>query len=34
MGVDQQLEKGIEVILQEMKSAPVTIPQPPSYPKR
>jgi tricorn protease len=33
-GVDQQLEKGIEVILQEMKSAPVTIPQPPPYPKK
>jgi tricorn protease len=33
-GVDSQLEKGIEVILQAMKSAPVSIPQPPPYPKK
>jgi tricorn protease len=33
-GVDEQLNKAIEVILQEMKSAPVTIPQPPPYPKK
>ena len=32
-GMDEQLNKAIEVILQEMKSAPVTIPQPPPYPK-
>jgi tricorn protease len=33
-GDDQQLDKAIEVILQEMKSAPVKLPPPPPYPKR
>ncbi len=33
-GIDEQLDKGIEVILQEMKAKPVTIPGPPPYPKK
>jgi tricorn protease len=33
-GVDQQLEKGIEVILQEMKNNPVKLPPPPPYPTK
>jgi len=33
-GIDEQLNKGIEVILQEMKARPVTIPEPPAYPKK
>jgi tricorn protease len=34
VGVDEQLNKAIAVIQQEMKSEPVKIPQPPPYPKR
>jgi tricorn protease len=33
-GLDDQLDKAIEVIQQEMKSRPVKIPPPPPYPKR
>jgi tricorn protease len=33
-GVDEQLEKGIEVILQEMKAGPVVLPPPPPYPTK
>ena len=33
-GVDEQLNKAIEVILKEMKAAPVRIPPPPPYPTR
>jgi tricorn protease len=33
-GVDEQLNKAIEVILQEMKSEPVKLPPPPPYPKK
>jgi tricorn protease len=33
-GVDEQLNKAIEVILEEMKSEPVKIPPPPPYPKK
>jgi len=33
-GIDEQLDKGIEVILQEMKAKPVTMPEPPPYPKK
>ncbi len=33
-GIDEQLNKAIEVILQEMKSVPVRIPPPPPYPKK
>ena len=33
-GVDDQLDKAIQVIQQEMKSRPVKIPPPPPYPKR
>ena len=31
-GVDQQLNKAIEVVLQELKENPVKIPPPPPYP--
>jgi tricorn protease len=33
-GIDEQLNKAIEVILEEMKSAPVRIPPPPPYPTK
>ena len=33
-GVDEQLEKGIEVILEELKKHPVKIPPPPPYPDK
>ena len=33
-GIDEQLNKAIEVILEEMKAAPVRIPPPPPYPKK
>jgi tricorn protease len=33
-GIDEQLNKAIEVIQQEMKAAPVRIPPPPPYPKK
>ncbi len=33
-GVDEQLNKAIEVILEEMKAQPVNIPSPPPYPTR
>ncbi len=33
-GIDEQLNKAIEVILEELKSAPVKIPDPPPYPKK
>ena len=33
-GIDDQLDKAIAVIQQEMKSHPVTIPPPPPYPKK
>jgi tricorn protease len=33
-GIDEQLNKAIEIVLEEMKSAPVQIPPPPPYPKK
>jgi tricorn protease len=33
-GIDEQLNKAIEVLMQEMKAAPVRIPPPPPYPTR
>lgn len=33
-GIDEQLNKAIEVVLEEMKARPVTIPPPPPYPTR
>jgi tricorn protease len=33
-GIDEQLNKAIEVILQQMKTAPVKIPPPPPYPTK
>jgi tricorn protease len=33
-GIDEQLNKAIEVVLQEMKAAPVKIPPPPPYPRK
>jgi tricorn protease len=33
-GIDEQLNKAIDVILQEMKSEPVKLPPPPPYPQR
>jgi tricorn protease len=33
-GVDQQLNKAIEVVLEELEKAPVKIPPPPPYPKK
>ena len=33
-GIDEQLNKAIEVILEEMKAEPVRIPPPPPYPKK
>ena len=33
-GIDEQLNKAIEVVLEEMKSEPVTIPPPPPYPTK
>ena len=33
-GIDEQLDRAIEVVLQEMKAAPVRIPPPPPYPTR
>jgi tricorn protease len=34
VGIDDQLDKGIEVIKEEMKKHPVVIPPPPPYPKK
>ena len=33
-GIDEQLEKAIEVVLEEMKAEPVRIPPPPPYPTK
>jgi tricorn protease len=33
-GIDEQLDKAIEVVLQQMKAAPVKIPPPPPYPTK